>query len=177
MRTKKPQPERAEEAEAIPDAAKEGDYIDHPLLGRTQVISVYTRRQAIEDGILADCNQPPFGELNREVGMKWPMAMTATAFFRYVAVGEKMGGQDIKGRYWDVVWMLWNAIKRSPGNGTQLEFAFYCWPNFQGDATYWSNETRDRSCEGPVRRVRLKCVTGPGDTLEPCMTIMLPEED
>ena len=47
------------------------------------VISVYTRQQAIEDGILVDCEQAPMGEMRRQL-TKWPLAMTATAFHRYV---------------------------------------------------------------------------------------------
>ena len=46
-----------------------------------EVISVYTRQQAIEDGILVDCEQAPMGEMRRQL-MKWPLAMTATAFRR-----------------------------------------------------------------------------------------------
>src|SRR5271157_2310394 len=48
-----------------------------------EVISVYTRQQAIEDGILVDCEQAPMGEMRRQL-MKWPLAMTTTAFHRYV---------------------------------------------------------------------------------------------
>ena len=47
------------------------------------MISVYTRQQAIEDGILVDCEQAPMVEMRRQL-MKWPLAMTATAFHRYV---------------------------------------------------------------------------------------------
>ena len=47
------------------------------------VLNVYTRRQAIDDGILVDCEQAPMGEMRRQL-MKWPLAMTATAFHRYV---------------------------------------------------------------------------------------------
>src|ERR1039458_1928160 len=48
-----------------------------------EVISVYTRRQAIDDGVLVDCEQVPMGEMRRQL-MKWPLAMSATAFHRYV---------------------------------------------------------------------------------------------
>ena len=48
-----------------------------------EVISVYTRKQAIEDGILVDCDQPPMRDLCRQL-LKWPLAMTATVFGRYV---------------------------------------------------------------------------------------------
>src|ERR1039458_3952275 len=47
------------------------------------VLNVYTRRQAIEDGILVDCEQAPMGEMRRQF-MKWPLAMTTSAFHGYV---------------------------------------------------------------------------------------------
>ena len=48
-----------------------------------ELISVYTRRQAIDDGIMVDCEQAPMGEMRRQL-LKWPLAMTATAFHRHV---------------------------------------------------------------------------------------------
>ncbi len=47
-------------------------------------ISVYTRRQAIEDGILVDCTQDELGRDAEEAGMRYPIAMTATAFGKVV---------------------------------------------------------------------------------------------
>ena len=84
-----------------------------------EVISVYTRQQAIEDGILVDCEQAPMGEMRRQL-MKWPLAMTATAFHRYVwPIDEEANlppGQSLEGRFWDVVWMFHAAVKgSSPG--------------------------------------------------------------
>src|SRR5271157_5867852 len=48
-----------------------------------EVISVYTRRQAIEDSILVDCEQAPMGEMRTQL-LKWSLAITATTFHRYV---------------------------------------------------------------------------------------------
>jgi hypothetical protein len=79
-----------------------------------EVISVYTRRQAIEDGILVDCEQAPMGEMRRQL-LKWPLAMTATAFHRYVwPIDEEANlppDQSLEGRFWDVVWMFHAAVK------------------------------------------------------------------
>ena len=79
-----------------------------------EVISVYTRRQAIDDGILVDCEQAPIGEMRRQL-IKWPLAMTTTAFHRYVwPIGEDANlppGQSLEGRFWDVVWMFHAAVK------------------------------------------------------------------
>ena len=76
-------------------------------------IAVYTRQQAIEDGVLVDLMQPETVSLVREAGFKFPVAMTAGAFAATVAeIGEPLpAGQDIQGRLWDVLWMLACAIR------------------------------------------------------------------
>src|SRR5579862_6351953 len=48
------------------------------------VLSVYSRNQAISDGVLVDCTQPPFDELNQNAGIKVHVAMTTEAFDAYV---------------------------------------------------------------------------------------------
>ena len=68
-----------------------------------EVISVYGRKQAIEDGILVDCEQAPMGEMRRQL-LKWPLAVTATVFHRYVwPIGEDanlLPDQSLEGRFW-----------------------------------------------------------------------------
>ena len=65
------------------------------------VISVYTRAQAIGDGILVDVS-----ETAREAGFKIPVAITRTVWERLVALPEGyLGFQDEGGRLWDVLWM------------------------------------------------------------------------
>jgi hypothetical protein len=149
-----------------------------------EVISVYTRRQAIEDGVLVDCEQAPMGEMRRQL-LKWQLAMTATAFHRYVwPIDEEANlppDQSLKGRFWDVVWMFHAAVKGGvparqidPSN---LLFDFYC---IVADPVLWSNESIDataRSGAQGMRLVTLKAVSGPSDDGEPVMTLMLPEED
>src|SRR5260370_12806099 len=128
------------------------------LFDDAEIISMYTRAQAIEDGILVDMTQEPFGTLAREAGLKWPIAMTATQEF--VAVTDTQGHacQDAKGRWWDVVWMF----RKTRREVTPLE-------------ARWSVSVRDP--DGRVRQKQLKCVSGPADDREPCLTFMLPNED
>jgi hypothetical protein len=136
------------------------------LFADAEVISRYTRRQAIEDGVLVQLSGEGYeGDawvpaMVAEAGFKFPIAMTAEAFSRYVELtpAAKRACNDMKGRLWDVLWMLRQAIGRSTGQ--ELVFTFYC--------------VVDR-----VRpsRVQLKSVCGPGDAMEPVITIMLPEED
>ena len=47
------------------------------------VISTYTRAQAIEDGVLIDA-----GAMAREAGFKWPVALTTAAWADCVAWSE-----------------------------------------------------------------------------------------
>jgi hypothetical protein len=149
-----------------------------------EVISVYTRQQAIEDGILVDCEQAPMGEMRTQL-LKWPLAMTATAFHRYVwPIDEKANlppDQGLDGRFWDVVWMFHAAVKgKVPArriDAFNLLFDFYC---IVADPALWSNERIDATARGGpegMRLVTLKAVSGPGDDGEPVMTFMLPEED
>src|SRR4051794_7866001 len=82
-----------------------------------EIISRYTRGQAIADGLLVDLMQPETAGLVREAGFKWPVAMTATAFAKAVAPIADDGEpdtaanslpptQDLNGRLWDMLWML-----------------------------------------------------------------------
>jgi hypothetical protein len=148
-----------------------------------EVISVYTRQQAIEDGMLVDCEQAPMDEMRSQI-MKWPLAMTATAFHRYVwPIDEEANlptDQSLEGRFWDVVWMFHAAVKGTVPcrriDPCNLLFDFYCMVADPG----WSNERIDATARsGPegMRQVTLKAVSGPGDDSEPVMTFMLPEED
>jgi hypothetical protein len=147
---------------------------DNPV----KVISVYTRKQAIADGVLVDCSQPPMGELCCQL-LKWPLAMTTTVFNRYVwptAMEANLPpGQSLEGRLWDIVWILHAAIKGAVPcwrlSPEVLLFEFAC---VVADPARWPNEHVAR--EG-VRRVTLKAVCGPGDEGEPVLTVMLPDED
>lgn len=118
-------------------------------------ISRYTRAQAIEDGVLVDVSDTPE---KQEAGIKYPVAMTAAVFAQCVELtpAAKRAGNDVKGRLWDVLYMMRFPVRPDP---TTVLFELMC--------------VVDR-----VRptRVRLKAVCGPGDDGEPVITIMLPEE-
>jgi hypothetical protein len=152
---------------------KQGDTIDHPTFGPTELISLYSRAQAIEDGVLVDCTDDPFDELNRNAGLIFDVAMTHAVFHRYVEVPEQFrGSQDINGRYWDIIWMFRSAASRQKLNGNELLFEFLCLPNGS------ESEGNEKPAAGGVHReVQLKVVASPGDRGEPCLTFMLPSED
>jgi hypothetical protein len=123
-------------------------------------IAVYTRRQAIEDGVLVDLMQPETVGLVREAGFKFPVAMTAGAFAATVGeIGEPLpAGQDMQGRLWDVLWMLACAV-RTAGSTDRVKFR----------VSVWNGRRR--------QGVNLWSLCGPGDDAAPVVTIMLEGED
>lgn len=123
------------------------------------IISTYSRAQAIDDGALVDVTQTA-----KEAGFLFPVALTRSAYEDSVAwtpEDNRQGRrQDQNGRLWDVLWMLRQAIKRG---GEQIDFMVYRVP---------------RKGNGRLPRPRmLKALCGPGDDMQPVITIMLPEED
>ena len=75
-----------------------------------EVISTYTRAQAIEDGVLIDT-----GRMAQEAGFKWPVAVTSAAWADCIAWteddSEQQVYQDQSGRLWDVLFMASHAIR------------------------------------------------------------------
>ncbi len=119
------------------------------------VIYAYTRAQALEDGVLVDAS-----EMAKEAGIKFPVALTSAVYGKYVEVADGVTAQDERGRLWDILWMFRFAAAKF--NGSTLLFKLHV-----------RNDNRD--CIPPL--VTLKAVCGPGDTPEPVITIMLPDED
>jgi len=98
----------------------------------------------------------------QEAGFRYPVALTAAVWGKYVAVPPGVLCQDESGRPWDVLVMLRFAIRQQSGNGSEIRFALHV-----------RNDNRDRT--PPL--VRLKALCGPGDRGEPVLTILLPDED
>src|ERR1035441_8107595 len=90
---------------------------EDPVFGN--VIYSYTRKQAIEDGVLVDIT-----EMAKEAGIKYPVAITSTAFFGYVAPDPMPPGQDLKGRLWDLFTMFKLAAKRTGGPNLEFKVQF-----------------------------------------------------
>jgi hypothetical protein len=134
------------------------------------VISSYTRAQAIEDGYLIDLGTFSFRPnltVLQEVGIKFPVSMTRAAYSRAVQEDGRdlPPSQDLSGRTFEVVYMLKQAIKRSAG-GSEIRYSL--------SVINWRTATGQS-----VKRqaVQLKALCGPGDDGEPVITIMLPDED
>ena len=124
------------------------------MIDNAELIFSYTRKQAIADGVLIDVTVTA-----REAGIKFPVALTAAARAKCVAVPPGVQCQDEAGRLWDVLWVFRSAARNA--NGQTLFFAVH---------------VRDGNRRGVPPLVRLKAVCGPGDDAAPVVTIMLPDE-
>lgn len=144
--------------EDLDDTVKEIEGSLHETFGKP--INVYTRSQAIEDGFLVNVSDTSEA---KESGFVVPVALTRDVWDSYVAWPSNVGGQDEKGRLWDVLYMAHHAIKTSIENGEYLLYKLYCVPH--------DSKTCDDAAE-----VTLKLVSGPGDNGEHVITIMKPNE-
>jgi hypothetical protein len=124
-----------------------------------EVIYAYTRAQALEDGVLVDVS-----EIAKQSGIKFRVALTSTVWGQYVAVPEGVQCQDETGRLWDVLLMFRTTTLSGRIKGDIGTYQLYV-----------RNHNRERLTKADL--VTLKAVCGPGDTPEPVITIMLPDED
>lgn len=123
-----------------------------------EVISRYTRAQAIADGTLVDVT-----EIGREAGFRVSLALTSAVWGQCVAWNEKEAAvQDEAGRLWDVVWLASQAAR---GNRQS-----------QADRLTFELLVVPLGGRRPMRKTLVLHIGG-GDRGEPVMTIMLPGED
>jgi hypothetical protein len=119
-----------------------------------QVVSIYTRADALQDGVLVDVS-----EMAAQAGIPYPTAMTDAVYQCYVRVPEGVSCQDEKGRLWDILYLLGFGILQA-GDASEIRFSLSVQNN-----------------ENLREPVQLKAVCGRGDCGEPVITIMLPDED
>ena len=65
-----------------------------------EIISTYSREQAIEDGFLVDVSQ---SSECQQLGFLCPVALTRAVWDRYVEVPAGVPCQDLHGRLWDLL--------------------------------------------------------------------------
>jgi len=119
-----------------------------------EIISQYTREDAISDGTLIDVSTTA-----KEAGFRVPVAVTHALWHGYIVPSEETPCQDTAGRLWDVLSVL-NYNCRIAPNKNEIIFD-----------VIFIMKVRQR------RRFWLKAIIGPGDHSEPVITIMLPSED
>jgi len=144
---------------------EEGDHSLTELFGGN-VISSYTRAEALADGVLVAVPEA----LAREVGFVWPVALTAAAWADCVTWPQDPdsapvwpAGQDETGRLWDVLWMARHAIRQAAPGADRLPFSLLRVPPAGTSVT--------------ARPVTLSLLVGLGDGGEPVLTICEPGED
>lgn len=123
-------------------------------------IYIYTRAQAIEDGVLVDVS-----ETAKEAGFQIPVAVTQAVWHEYIEwknVKNKKAIQNTEGRLWDVLSMLRFACSRLKDE-SEIKYRLYVVP--QDKQTVKSS------------LVELRAAIAGGDNGEPVITIMLPDED
>ena len=121
------------------------------------VIYSYSRKQAIEDGVLVDLGQDKMLEVCRQ-HYKYPIACTAAVFgIMERAVTNKKHCNDFAGVLHDMLWM--SRVYKREIDPTTVAFRV--------------------KITGTGRKsvYDFKMVCGPGDDAEPVMTIMTPDED
>jgi hypothetical protein len=126
------------------------------LFEGAEVISSYSRAQAIDDGVLVDLSAVAPEVCGQH--FKVPVACTAEVWgIIDRAVKNRKRCNDLNGVVHDMLWMS-KVMKRDVDPTTRI---------FRVKIT------------GAGRRsvYDFKMVCGPGDNAEPVMTIMLPEED
>jgi hypothetical protein len=140
-----------------------------------EVIDVYSRAQAIADGVQLEANP----ETREEAGIKFPVFLTRSVYDRYVKVPEGFDGmQQEDARLWDVFTMFRHAARNADSNFIQFKVSVLV-----PGKTYLPNERRQpEMSEGKDWRVclvTLHSVIGPldFDDPRPAITIMLPGED
>jgi len=111
------------------------------------IINMYTRKQAIEDGILIDVSSTA-----RDAGIVYPVAITHNLWHSYI---DKF--DNAKSRLWEVLWIFRLKILSQDTNSISFNVSFSM-PNKEPEL------------------VELMAICGPGDDLEPVITIMLPDD-
>lgn len=137
--------------------------MNEPLFTPDDVVSSYSRAQALADGVLVAVPD----DLRLEAGFRIPMAMTSRVFEDCVAwtvddSERKQVSQDQDARLRDLL-----AVAR---------FAAHCDPQSSTLAFDLVRVPRTGSGIQP-RRLRLVLSIHPGDKGEPVLTIMFPDED
>lgn len=150
------------------------------LFGEADIIYSYSRAQAIEDRVLVDVTSTAM-----EAGIKHPVAVTNQVWAELIVPAKVLAerfGQSEDGRLWDVVWMLRSAITGEvrpvdhyqEGVNDVIHFQVYVLMLVKRQKTIGDKVIDYKRREQQL--VTLKSVCGPGDNLEPVITIMFPNE-
>jgi hypothetical protein len=120
-------------------------------------ISAYSRKQAIEDGVLIDITAAA-----TDHGFKLHTVVTDNLYHAYLNPPDDLvetHGQSLDGRLHDMLHMAYFAAKKSKGQ-SRIEF-----------------EVLFLMAPGKHEKVTVIAQVGPGDDPAPVLTLMLPGDD
>lgn len=131
------------------------------------LISVYTRRDALEDGVLVELDP----ELCKEAGLVCPVDVTSSVWNIIEPNEQEQGdGQDVTGRTWDVLNLTRYTLRAASNRETwDVTVRFPC--------AFWMKRPEYRSGRRGQVTIQLKAVLGGDFDGTPCITVMLPDED
>ena len=122
----------------------------------------YSRAQALADGVLVEASP----ELCREAGIKIPVAISDHLWGVIDPDNlDSIPGQSITGRLWDLLYLFRCAVSDPKNRGTDrlyYKIVFLC---------------RRNGCPARLEEFTVLSVCGPGDSGEPVLTLMFPEDD
>lgn len=123
------------------------------FFSEADIIHSYSRAQVIKDGGLVDVSVTA-----KEAGFKYPVAVTRRVWDEVITPDDedRSDGQSEEGRLWDLIWMCYLAAKR--GEGSEVKVSLYVVKGKRKEL------------------VHLRSLCGPGDNMEPVITIMFPDE-
>lgn len=118
-----------------------------------EILSIYTRADAIADGTLVDMTQGEIGDICRQY-FKIPIACTSTVWGLFERTLEENPLTSLNALTHDVIWYAYSVV-RNMRDKSQVVF----------------------SCNMGESQQQFKLHVGPGDAGEPVLTLMLPDED
>lgn len=129
-------------------------------------ISVYTVSDGVRDGFMVEAPEADA----QEAGYRVPVTFTKAAFTDLVE-WDDAPCQDVRGRLWDVLWMMRGAAKAAMANpGGRYAFTLYRVP-------YLTKSGNRSRAETPQRVTRHIVAQGYDRDGAPCLTILMPTED
>ena len=135
-----------------------------------EVISSYSRAEALADGVLMDVT-----ETAKEAGIVYPVAISQGLWGGYIEVPESLKGiQDIQGRLWDVLTMFLFSARATKKAVDDVAESQRCGPQTMFFKTIFQMPSTRGAPK--METVNIKSICGPGDNAEPVLTFMLPEE-
>ncbi|MGZ3773022.1 MAG: DUF6573 family protein [Pseudobdellovibrionaceae bacterium] len=128
---------------------------------KEDVVSTYTRQNALEDGLLISVEE----NILKEAGFKLPLALTSAVFEKLNPTQkETQWGQEYEGRLWDLLNLAKNEMVKNRGTDTARFSVIIARETAKGDRLKHVTEQFKIICHG-------------GDNREPVLTVSLPNED